>query len=223
MHTRPGSSGRSRQATTLVEVLVIVAVIVLLAGFLMPGLARAKRKSERITCVSNLKNLGMAHRIFATGHGGQFPQVRSNRFGGSMEWVAEPGELWRHFALLSNEISVPKILRCPTDRGRPPAATWIQFTNNSSLSYFLGTQASEEQPESILMGDRNVTVDGAPMENRSVRIHRSTTLAFDGRLHRFEGNVALGDGSVQQVTSPRLGSQVGATASETNILLWVFP
>ncbi len=223
MRTPPGSSQRLGQAATLMEVLVVLAVIVVLAGVLIPALARSKRISERITCISHLKNLGLAHRIFATEHGGQYPQVYSNRFGGSLEGIADRGELWRHFAQLSNEISVPQILHCPADRERPPVTTWAQFTRGRGLSYFLGVEASAEEPQSVLMGDRNVTVDGAPVENRAVRIQRQTVLAFDGRLHRFEGNVGLGDGSVQQVTSASLQQQVDSAFGETNRLTWIYP
>lgn len=223
MHTHHGSKERFGHAATLIEVLVVLAVIVVLAGVFIPALARSKRISERLGCVSRLKNLGLAHRIFATDHGGSFPQAHSNRFRGPLEGMAERGELWRHFAQLSNEISVPRLLQCPADRERPSVATWARFTGNQNLSYFLGLEASTEQPESVLLGDRNVTVDGAPVVNRAVRIQRQTALAFDGRLHRFEGNVGMGDGSVGQMTSASLQQQVSSGIGETNRLTWIYP
>lgn len=63
----------SERGFTLVEMLVVIALIAILASLLLPVLSRAKSKSESISCLNNARQLGLAWLLYADDHGDRLP------------------------------------------------------------------------------------------------------------------------------------------------------
>src|SRR5689334_14121339 len=101
------------KACTLLELIVVVAVIAVIAGMIFPNFYRGSVKSTRIKCVSQLKQIGLAYKVFAGDNDDLMPwQVRTN--------IAYQDETraWIDFQAMSNELSTTKILFCQEDKAR---------------------------------------------------------------------------------------------------------
>jgi prepilin-type N-terminal cleavage/methylation domain-containing protein/prepilin-type processing-associated H-X9-DG protein len=201
-----------RQGFTWIEVLVVVFVLVVLLVSLFPVNSSGNRASgSRIKCMNNLKNLGLAVRISVTDDG-RFPWQVPIAKGGSLEELGDTNRIWRHFQVLTNNLSTPRDLQCPTDSRIPvelrdrlvfsPSGSpnEVRFDHNDHVSYFLNLSASEEEPGSILAGDRNLTRNNTPIRGRIVPdtkdVFDFTRSGHDGGA----GNLLYGDGSVRQAS-----------------------
>src|SRR5207244_7865231 len=68
---------KSNQGFTLIELLVVIAIIAILASMLLPALARAKAKGERIACLNNLRQIGLFMQLYTEENSDTFPAHRN--------------------------------------------------------------------------------------------------------------------------------------------------
>jgi prepilin-type N-terminal cleavage/methylation domain-containing protein/prepilin-type processing-associated H-X9-DG protein len=259
---------KSCAAFTLTELLVVLAVMALLAATLLPALAATKPKVQKIYCLNNLKQLGVAYRLWEAANNSRYPQAVAASQGGAQNYCTHAGTQptiaynpGMVYLVMSNYLITPKLLFCPADNIHAGAATNFSYGDLLSVttpadganapalsaftkvSYFVGADATEADPQSILAGDCNIGNSGTA-NNSPATVRFGTTVsgvasapeitptAFGfsannwawtaGDLHQKTGNLLFADGSVQSATIIGLHLYMQNATNTVNSPSWNF-
>ncbi len=111
---------RGRAGFTLIELLVVIAIIAVLAALLLPALSRAKESARSAQCLSQLRQIGLAVRLYANDQEDEFPRSQHSAFSfGQATWgraiadgLAQPSTTWTNL--------LRGVYHCPCDRRTAP-------------------------------------------------------------------------------------------------------
>jgi len=158
----------------------------------------------RINCISNLKYIGLACRVWEGDNGDKYPMQVSVTNGGTMELIAR-GNVSAVFQAMSNELSTPKVLICSQDEKSILAADFGKNFNNSNISYFVGIDVTNDMnPQMLLSGDDNFDIGGVQVKSGLLEVSSNTPISWSAARHHFAGNIGMADGSVQEVSQDGL-------------------
>lgn len=154
----PGT--RSKKAFTLIELLVVIAIIAILASLLLPALANAKARGQRVYCMNSLRQIGVFFHYFTEDNDDYFPAHRNQGVNDPNSFISKSN--WWGTAIVGKESGRTNLFHCPNaptksrKKNETGGTSWAWAFDCDNVGYgyngwFLGKHPYENyaQPDAL--------------------------------------------------------------------------
>jgi len=144
-----------RAGFTLIELLVVIAIIAILAAMLLPALSKAKKKAQQTRCTGNMRQLGLAMRMYADDNRERFPEMTSVNWAWDVPYSVVD--------LVLNSGATRDVFYCPLNPGQNTDGLW-NYNNYRVAGYaftFPGTAGVATTNQNPTITGQRVTGVGA--------------------------------------------------------------
>lgn len=188
--SKGAKSTNPRSGFTLVELLVVIAVIAVLLAILLPSLRKVKALAKRVVCKSNLKQLALAWQVYLDENDGYFYQgINANlNYGGwkgIVDWSPRPLNSYLKIAPVLETKNDAKVFCCPADCGGVPGSRLRQ-----KVYIYLGTSY---QTNSLLIGPTQIPVRNDQFKTVHEEINKRLENLNRNRVDNFSRLLLIGD------------------------------
>lgn len=163
---------------TLIELMVVIAIIGVLAGMLFPAFQTFIENANRTKCASNLKNIGLVMMVYADRNNDWFPVTESACDEGAA-WAFKLDQIWEG-------IKSPELYVCPSDRINFPSSRSDISVTTTSYAYAFGMSRSDSASFALISDDDGTTVPNVPIGPYTAR-----SGASKGAPHGEDGGNAM--------------------------------
>lgn len=210
----------NRVAFTLIEVLAAIALLLVILTLFLPSLNRGPRKSPALACLNNLREIGIGFWMYQGDHGKFSWQITTNKAEAELVTSDIAAD---YFLKLSPYLPLPRFFVCPTDKARLIGNTNFFGFNNTNLSYFLGLDATTNNPSVILSGDRHLAFNNQAATPGLLFVTNNTAIRWTKELHPIKdqtrGVLLFVDGHCEVVQDYKLPQAFKKQALATNRLV----